>query len=443
MKFATNIMHMRFHRAFLAPIALLAATHPPPETTPELRKDDQLGGFVRITQATRIVGEEYKHDATSMTRAMYFVKEGNKNPDNNNVPTQSVNYCTPCEAAQNQACCVPQVHHLFFPYQRAVIATIAIHEIEHHDDRKQPAQEPAHPPLLLRHQPQPARHRKVDTRRRTFLVIGLGGGVLPIFLRAKFPQADIEVVEISAVVIDLARKYFGLAHIEQDSAKTTNGGSLRVVHADGRAYVRTAVQQQRRYHVIVLDAYAHGIPKSLSTLSFFHLLQQVLDPQDGIIVANVDGSGTTGQMTRALSRMMKGYTLVFGPTQVSELDLGRSKVVVVGEESDDDDVLGEIARKYQSCVRGATSHHFSALEMCTLVQKHYTRQLCLDASVEPFRDDDEEEDDDDSSPRKKNKVEAVTRMGTLKEACELERLVERGVISRDEYEMMHGGGATH
>ena len=164
-------------------------------------------------------------------------------------------------------------------------------------------------------------------------------------------------------------------------------------------------------------------------------------------MVNVDGSGTNGQMTLALSRMMKGYTLVFGPTQVSELDLGRSKVVVVGEESDDDDVLGEIARKYQSCVRGATSHHFSALEMCTLVQKHYTRQLCLDASVEPFRDDDEEEDDDDSSPHGGTlhaaTVEAVTRMGTLKEACELERLVERGVISRDEYEMMHGGGAAH
>ena len=95
---------MRFHRAFLAPIALLAATQPPPETTLELRKDDQLGGFVRITQATRIVGEEYKHDATSMTRAMYFVKEGNKNPDNNNVPTQSVTYCTPCEAARIQTC---------------------------------------------------------------------------------------------------------------------------------------------------------------------------------------------------------------------------------------------------------------------------------------------------------------------------------------------------
>ena len=86
---------------------------------------------------------------------MYFVKEGNNHPDNNNVPTQSVTYCTPClaSAEQNTACCVPQVHHLFFPYQRAVIATIAIHEIEHHDDRKQPAQEPATPPLLLRHQP--------------------------------------------------------------------------------------------------------------------------------------------------------------------------------------------------------------------------------------------------------------------------------------------------
>ena len=198
---------------------------------------------------------------------------------------------------------------------------------------------------------------------------------MPIFLRAKFPQADIEVVEISEVVIDLARKYFGLAHIEQDSAKTTNGGSLRVVHADGRAYVHTAVQQQRRYHVIVLDAYAHGIPKSLSTLSFFHLLQKVLDPQDGIIVANVDGSGTNGQMTRALSRMMKGYTLVFGPTQVSELDLGRSKVVVVGEESDDDDVLGEIARKYQSCVRGATSHHFQPWK-CAPLCKNITRGSC-------------------------------------------------------------------
>lgn len=60
-----------------------------------------------------------------------------------------------------------------------------------------------------------------------FIIIGLGGATLPVFLHNAFAGAHVHVVEIDAAVVAVAEKYFGL--VQSDS--------LRVTVADGLAFV--------------------------------------------------------------------------------------------------------------------------------------------------------------------------------------------------------------
>src|SRR5512133_1142317 len=64
-------------------------------------------------------------------------------------------------------------------------------------------------------------------RPRRILVVGVGGGSMPMFLRAVLPQATIDVVDIDPDVIALARRYFGF----REDAR------LRAFAGDGRAFV--------------------------------------------------------------------------------------------------------------------------------------------------------------------------------------------------------------
>ncbi|KAJ6314990.1 hypothetical protein OIU78_018469 [Salix suchowensis] len=60
------------------------------------------------------------------------------------------------------------------------------------------------------------------------VIIGLGAGLLPMFLHGCMPSLQIEVVELDAVVLSLARNYFGFAEDER----------LKVHIADGIKFVR-------------------------------------------------------------------------------------------------------------------------------------------------------------------------------------------------------------
>nr|DAD23992.1 TPA_asm: hypothetical protein HUJ06_025455 [Nelumbo nucifera] len=60
------------------------------------------------------------------------------------------------------------------------------------------------------------------------VIIGLGAGLLPMFLRACMPFLEIEVVELDPVISDLARDHFGFTEDKQ----------LKVLIADGVEFVR-------------------------------------------------------------------------------------------------------------------------------------------------------------------------------------------------------------
>src|SRR5712691_6725051 len=110
---------------------------------------------------------------------------------------------------------------------------------------------------------------------RRVLVVGLGGGTLPTFLRKYYPNAAIDVAEIDPDVVDVAKKYFGFREDERMHART----------GDGRQFIENA--RQADYDIIFLDAFgARDVPKHLTTLEFLQVVRRALMP-DGVVVSNV------------------------------------------------------------------------------------------------------------------------------------------------------------
>ncbi|MFY2560610.1 spermidine synthase [Corallococcus terminator] len=106
------------------------------------------------------------------------------------------------------------------------------------------------------------------------LVVGLGGGAMPMFLRAVAPQARIDVVDIDPDVVDVARKYFGF----REDAR------LKAHVADGRAFIEA---KRPAYDLIFLDAYGpESIPEHLGTVEFLASVRARLTAK-GAVVGNV------------------------------------------------------------------------------------------------------------------------------------------------------------
>src|SRR5229473_5054244 len=110
---------------------------------------------------------------------------------------------------------------------------------------------------------------------RRILVVGLGGGTLPTFLRKYYPNAAIDVAEIDPDVVDVAKKFFGFREDER----------MRVHVGDGRRFIENV--RQPSYDVIFLDAYgAHNMPTHLTTQEFLQAVRRAVVPR-GVVVGNI------------------------------------------------------------------------------------------------------------------------------------------------------------
>ena len=110
------------------------------------------------------------------------------------------------------------------------------------------------------------------------LLVGLGGGAYARFLRRRFPDAVIDVVEIDGIVVRLAREYFDFREERR----------LRVYVEDAVEFVADAAADPAwRYDFVLLDAY-HGqkIPAPLARLAFFRDVAALLT-DGGCAVANI------------------------------------------------------------------------------------------------------------------------------------------------------------
>ncbi len=140
---------------------------------------------------------------------------------------------------------------------------------------------------------------------RRILIIGLGGGSMPMFLRALYPKALIEVVDIDPKVVEVARRYFGF----REDAR------MKAVVADGRKYLEAA---EPGYDLIFLDAYGRSeIPRHLATVEFLKQVRQKLGP-NGAAAGNV----WSGQSNVLYAPMVRSYARAFGT--ICDLDVPSS-----------------------------------------------------------------------------------------------------------------------
>ena len=113
-----------------------------------------------------------------------------------------------------------------------------------------------------------------ETQR--MMIVGVGGGTMPVFLRHYYPKAEIDAVDIDPDVVHVAKKYFGLREDER----------LKVHVGDGRAFVEAA---REPYDVVFLDAFGtRNVPPHLTTVEFMRAVRRAVKPS-GVVVWNIWG----------------------------------------------------------------------------------------------------------------------------------------------------------
>ena len=149
---------------------------------------------------------------------------------------------------------------------------------------------------------------------RRVLMIGLGGGAVPRYLRTYLPDLLIDVVEIDPLVAKLAKEYFYFS--EDPYCK------LRIM--DGRVFIK---RSRKKYDIIYLDAYnSDSIPFHLTTKEFLEEIKQDLE-EGGVVVANLWTSDY--ELYRA---MVKTYGEVFSNLFRFKVWGKNNVVLIAGEE---------------------------------------------------------------------------------------------------------------
>jgi spermidine synthase len=139
---------------------------------------------------------------------------------------------------------------------------------------------------------------------RRILVVGLGGGTLPSFLRKHYPEAEIDAVEIDPVVVEVARQFLGFREDPR----------MRAHVADGRRFVEAA--RPRSYDLVFLDAFgAERVPPHLATREFLQSVRRALAP-GGVAIGNVWGR----RRNPLHDAMLRTYQDVFDGVYVMEAE---------------------------------------------------------------------------------------------------------------------------
>jgi spermidine synthase len=109
---------------------------------------------------------------------------------------------------------------------------------------------------------------------RRILIVGLGGGTLPMFLRRHYPNATLDVVDIDPDIVYAAKQFFGFRE----------DGHMQVHVADGRQFIENSRQP---YDAIFLDAFGNdNVPAHLTTQEFLQAVRRAVKP-NGVVVGNI------------------------------------------------------------------------------------------------------------------------------------------------------------
>jgi len=147
------------------------------------------------------------------------------------------------------------------------------------------------------------------SKRKSFKTLFLGGGgyTFPRFIEAKYPKAEIDVVEIDPEITRVVKNYLGI--LEDTRIRTFN--------EDGRWFTMNC-KGQGGYDFIFGDAFNDlSIPYHLTTKEFAMQLKRLLKP-DGLLLANVIDSFKNGAFMPSYIRTLEE---VFGKGNVHLITL--------------------------------------------------------------------------------------------------------------------------
>jgi spermidine synthase len=146
---------------------------------------------------------------------------------------------------------------------------------------------------------------------KRILVLGLGGGTLPMTLEKLYPEADIDSVEIDPAVVSVAREWFNY----QDSERQ------RVHTVDGRVFVKRQKMRNVKYDAIILDAFnGDYIPEHMMTVEYFRELAAIMN-DNAILIAN------TFSTNRLYDHESTTYQAVFGDFYYLHSDQSGNRVI--------------------------------------------------------------------------------------------------------------------
>jgi hypothetical protein len=153
----------------------------------------------------------------------------------------------------------------------------------------------------------------------------------------------VDSVEIDPVVVDVARRYFGLP----------DDPRLGVFTADARRYVQTT---DKKYDVVIVDAYyAESLPFHLTTTEFLQEVKSRMAP-DGVLAYNVISpvSGPTSKLFRTTYRTAGGvwdhlWAFPIGLSKDGDAEKRRNVIVLA---SDADLTKAELLRRIATSVDG-------------------------------------------------------------------------------------------
>jgi spermidine synthase len=130
------------------------------------------------------------------------------------------------------------------------------------------------------------------------LMVGLGGGSTQRAYQHYYTNTTVDTVEIDPVVVETAKKYFGV----------TESTNFHIHIDDGRVYLK---RDTNTYDLILMDAYAttrygSSLPASLTTKEFYELANSHLST-NGVLAYNVIGQiqGFRATVVGAMYRTLK------------------------------------------------------------------------------------------------------------------------------------------
>ena len=149
------------------------------------------------------------------------------------------------------------------------------------------------------------------------LIIGLGGGSIPLTFSDLFPNSRIDIVEIDEAVVDVAKEFFLFRETE----------NMEVFVDDGRPFIKRAGIRNETYDYIVLDAFSGDyIPEHMLTLEFLEEVKRILSPT-GVLVAN------TFSTSRLYDHESVTYQRVFNEFFNFKLPTSGNRIIITQADS--------------------------------------------------------------------------------------------------------------